>query len=486
MKKALFSVYDKKNIEKLAEFLLKKGFEIFASSGTKEYLKQKKIEVNSLSDLGSRVEGKAEGRIKTLDPLILEKILSPSGEVFDLVVCNLYPFSEKLAEGIEVPELYEYIDIGGVTLIRAACKNINRVDVLCDPEDYEWYIENYDKIGEKDKFFMAQKAMEYVTYYDAKIAEFFKNKSGKEPFYFTVSGKKIFELRYGENPSQKAFVFGKKFIEVLHGKKLSYNNILDVESAYLCVKEFEEPTCCIVKHTSPCGVASGETLKEAFERAFLSDPQSAFGGIVAFNKSLDSETAKAMEGQFFEIVIAESFDEEALSILKQRKNIRIIDSSQFEFFPFEIRTPFNFILYQERMKRVLSPEEWELKTTKRARDEELEDLYFALKVVKYVKSNAICIVKAKRTLGIGAGQSSRVSALEIAINKAKSFGLSTVGAVLASDAFFPFRDSIDIAKKEGISAIVVPSGSVRDHEIVEACEEQDIALYFIKERYFRH
>ncbi len=487
MKKALISVFDKEKLEVIGGYLLEKGFEIFSTKGTKEYLEEKGIKVKGLEDLNVHTEGLAEGRIKTMHPIILQKLLSKEGDVFEVVICNLYPFSEKIKEGLDVPEIFEFIDIGGVTLIRSACKNLLRVIPIVDPDDYSVFIEKYEKgFTLEDRFYFAAKAFEYVTNYDAFISEFYRKKAGGLPFYFTFSGKNIFELRYGENPQQKAIVYGEKFIESLYGKKLSYNNLLDIESAFLCVSEFEEPTCVIVKHTSPCGAASGETLDEAFERAYLSDPESAFGGIVAFNKPLDKLTAERISSNFFEVVIAPGFEEDALNILKNRKNLRIINSSQLFVPDYEFRSCLGMVLYQERMRGVLPPSEWELKTKRKAKEGEIEDLYFALKVVKYVKSNAICICRAKRTLGIGQGQPSRIRALEIALSKAKSFGLSTVGAVIASDAFFPFRDSIDKAVEEGITAILVPGGSIRDEEVIKAAEENNISLYFIKERYFRH
>lgn len=487
MKKALISVFDKTKIEILSDYLLKKGFEIYATSGTKEYLEKKNIKVKGLVDLGVESEGLAQGRIKTLHPLIFEKILSKEGDVFDVVIVNLYPFHEKIKEGKEGEEIYEFIDIGGVSLIRAACKNIMRVIPIVDPLDYEFFIESYEKgLKEKERFYFAAKAFEYVTFYDSVISQFFRKKAFGEPLYLTLSGKKVFDLRYGENPQQKGFVYGIDFIEPLQGKKLSYNNLLDIETAFLCVSEFDEPTCVIVKHTSPCACASGETLDEAFERAYLSDPESSFGGILAFNKTLDKITAERVLSHFFEIVIAPSFEENVLDMFKNKKNLRVIDSSKLFVPEYEVRTCFDMILYQERMKKTLPPSEWEIMTKRKAKESELEDLFFALKVVKYVKSNAVCIVKAKRTLGIGSGQPSRIRALEIALSKAKSFGLSTFEAVLASDGFFPFRDSIDKASEEGIVAIVAPSGSIRDEEIVKAADENDISLYFIKERYFRH
>jgi len=487
MKKALISVFNKEKLEIITDYLLKKGFEIYSTKGTRKYLEEKGIKVKGLEDLNVYTEGLADGRIKTMHPTLLEKLLSKEGDVFDILICNLYPFHEKLKEGLDIPEIFEFIDIGGVTLIRSACKNILRTLPIVEPEDYEIFIEKYEKgLTFDERMYFAAKAFEYVTNYDALISEFYRRKAGGMPFYFVFPGKNIFELRYGENPHQKASAYGEKFIEPLHGKKLSYNNLLDIESAFLCVSEFEEPTCVIVKHTSPCGVASGETLDEAFERAFLSDPESAFGGVVALNKTLDKVTAERIVANFFEIIIAPGFEEGTLDILKRRGNLRIVNSKELFVPDYEFRSCLGMVLYQERMKNTLSPSEWELKTKREASEGELEDLYFALKVVKYVKSNAICVVKAKRTLGIGSGQPSRIRALEIAIEKAKSFGLSTIGAVLASDAFFPFRDSIDKAGKEGITAIVAPFGSIRDEEVIRAAEENNISLYFIKERYFRH
>ncbi|MEN3044317.1 MAG: bifunctional phosphoribosylaminoimidazolecarboxamide formyltransferase/IMP cyclohydrolase [Candidatus Hydrothermales bacterium] len=487
MKKALISVYDKSKIELISKFLIERKFEVYATSGTKKYLEEKGIIVKGLDDLGIDTEGIAQGRIKTLHPLILQKILDKKEEVFEVVIVNFYPFYEKLKELKSEDEIYEFIDIGGVNLVRAACKNIQRVIPIVDPSDYELFIEKYEKgITLNDRFFFASKAFEYITFYDATISEFFRSKVGVIPEYLSLAGKKIYELRYGENPQQIGVVFGKESIEPLQGKRLSYNNLLDLETAFLCVSEFEEPTCVIVKHSSPCAVACGESPDEAFERAYLSDPESSFGGVLAFNTPVDKITCERILSSFFEMVVAPSFEEGVLDMFKDKKNLRVIDSSKLYVPDYEIKSVFSFILYQNRMKGTIPPDKWELKTIKKASESELEDLFFALKVVKYVKSNAICVAKAKRTLGIGSGQPSRVRALEIAISKAKSFGLSTVGAVLASDGFFPFRDSIDKAYEEGIVAIVSPSGSIRDEEIIKAAEENDIALYFIKERYFRH
>ncbi|MEN3046095.1 MAG: bifunctional phosphoribosylaminoimidazolecarboxamide formyltransferase/IMP cyclohydrolase [Candidatus Hydrothermales bacterium] len=488
MKKALISVYDKSKLEIISKFLIEKNFEIYATSGTKKYLEEKGLTVKGLDDLGIETEGLAQGRIKTLHPLILQKILDKEEEVFEVVIVNFYPFYEKLKEAKSEEEIFEFIDIGGVNLVRAACKNIQRVIPIVDPSDYEIFIEKYEKgITLNDRFIFASKAFEYITFYDVTISEFFRRKAGNIiPDYLTLAGKKVYELRYGENPQQFGVVFGREFIEPLQGKKLSYNNLLDVETAFLCVSEFEEPTCVIVKHASPCGVACGESPDEAFERAYLSDPESSFGGVLAFNTPVDKATCERILSGFFEIVVAPSFEEGVLDMFKGKKNLRVIDSSKLYVPDYEIKSVFSYILYQNRMKGTAPPSRWELKTKKKASSSELEDLFFALKVVKYAKSNAICIAKAKRTLGIGSGQPSRIRALEIAVSKAKSFGLSTVGAVLASDGFFPFRDSIDKAYEEGIVAVVSPCGSIRDEEVVRAAEENGIALYFIKERYFRH
>lgn len=492
--KALISVYDKKGIEVISKFLKEKGWDLFASSGTLKYLLEKGIKAYPLSSLGVETEGIISGRIKTLHPRIFERILAREEdeiEVFSLIIVNLYPFEEVLKKGASEEEIIENIDIGGVALIRAGVKNFKRVCVIVDPSDYENIIEilkEKNEIPLEERIRFAKKAILYTAYYDSLIYRFF---SEKLPFEFedkiVLSGKKIYDLRYGENPHQKGAVYSffVSNLNILHGKTLSYNNLLDIETAFNLVSEFDEPACAIIKHTSPCGAACGESIEEAFERAYLSDPISAFGGIVGINKKCTKNLAEEIREYYLEAVVAPDFEEEALNILKEKKNLRIL-KIDFENYKYHFRECMGLVLYQEKDLKTSIPSEWELVTWRKPKEEEIEDLIFAWKVVKYVKSNAIVIAKAKRTIGIGGGQPSRVGAVEIAINKARSFGLEIANGVLASDAFFPFRDSIKIAGENGIVAIVAPSGSVRDKEVIEEAEAQGISLFFTKDRHFRH
>lgn len=494
--KAFFSVYKKDGIEELAEVLKEKGWDIYASSGTLKYLAERGIEVFPLTSLGVHTEGILGGRIKTLHPRVFERLLAREEddvEVFSLLVVNLYPFEEVMKkENVREEEIIENIDIGGVALIRAGVKNYRRIAVVTDPEDYKKiveYIKEKNEIPLEERVRLAKKAILYTSWYDSLIYRFF---SKKLPFEFDdkiiLSGKKIYELRYGENPHQKSCVYS-FFIDdlnPLHGKRLSYNNLLDTETALYIVSEFKEPACAIVKHASPCGVACGESVEEAFERAYLSDPQSAFGGVVGINRLCTRELAEEITNYYFEVFIAPDFEGDALEILKTKKNLRIIKSSEIKVYDFHFRECMGLILFQEKDLKTSLPEEWELKTWRKPKEEEIQDLIFAWKVVKYVKSNAIVIAKAKRTLGIGGGQPSRIGALEVAIQRAKTFGIEIVGGVLASDAFFPFKDSIELAANNGITAIVAPGGSVRDDEVIEEAERQGISLFFTKERHFRH
>lgn len=494
--KALLSVYKKEGIEEIAKVLKEKGWDIYASSGTMKYLADKGIETNPLSSLGVQTEGILGGRIKTLHPAIFERILAREQddiEIFSLMVVNLYPFEEVVKkQGVTEDEIIENIDIGGVALIRAGVKNYRRIAIVTDPHDYKKVAElirekNEIPLGEKTRF--ARKAVLYTSWYDSLIYKFFAEKI---PFEFderiVLSGKKIYELRYGENPHQKGSIYS-FFVDDLNplqGKRLSYNNLLDTETAFYIVSEFEEPACAIIKHTSPCGVACDETIDVAFERAYLSDPQSAFGGIVGINKTCTKKLAEEITNYYFEVLIAPDFEEPALEILKEKKRLRLIKSAGLEKYNYHFRECMGLILFQEKDAKTSVPGEWELKTWKKPKEDEIQDLIFAWKVVKYVKSNAVVLAKAKRTLGIGGGQPSRVGALEVAIQRAKNFGIEIAGGVLASDAFFPFKDSIELAANHGITAIVVPGGSIRDKEVVEEADRQGISLFFTKERHFRH
>ncbi len=505
--RALISVYDKRGVEEFAKGLEELGYEIISSGGTAKYLRERGVKVKEVSEITGFPEI-LEGRVKTLHPIIhggillrdwkeedLKETQNLGIKPIDVVVVNLYPFEEKYREGLKDRELMEFVDIGGPALIRAAAKNFFRVVVLVDPEDYGWVLERLKKgsLTLENRAYLARKAFSHTAYYDAVIARAlgklyeFEDALQKEALPLRLSRR----LRYGENPHQRGFLYlnpleelGVARAQVLQGKEMSFNNYLDADSALRVVSEFpNQKVCAIVKHNNPCGVAVGSTLKEAFLRARESDPVSAFGGIVAFNDRVDGDTARELVKMFLEVVVAPDYEEEALEVLSSKKNLRVLKV---------------FGLQQERdIKRVsggyllqdedgILYEKLEVVTRREPTAEETEDLLFAWKVVKHVKSNAVVIAKEGRTLGIGSGNVSRIDALKCAIKKARDLGFSLEGAVVASEAFFPFRDSIDEMAREGIRAVIQPGGSIRDREVIEACDEHGIAMLFTGTRHFRH
>ena len=505
--KALISVYKKEGIEKLAEELSNLGYEIVSTGGTAKYLKERGINVKEVSEITAFPEI-LEGRVKTLHPKIhggilyrdwvekdKEEIKKMGIEPINVVVVNLYPFEEKLREGLEDRELMEFIDIGGPTLIRASAKNFFRVVVLVDPEDYDWVIEKLKKgkLSLQDRAYLAWKAFSHTAYYDGVISQAFKKLYSIESFNkeeaLPLKLKK--KLRYGENPHQRGFLYenplediGITKADVLQGKEMSFNNYLDADSAVRLVLEFPNQTvCAIIKHNNPCGVAVAGSVREAFLRAKESDPVSAFGGIVAFNDKVDTQTAKELTSMFLEVVIAPDYEEGALMELSKKKNLRVLRFYGLQN-SFDVKKVSGGYLLQD--EDTVLYERLEVVTKKEPTAEEMDDLIFAYKVVKHTKSNAVVIAKDGRTLGIGSGNVSRVDSLKCAINKAKEFGFDLKGAVVASEAFFPFRDSIDIMAKEGISAVIQPGGSIRDKEVIEACNEHGIAMVFTGLRHFKH
>ncbi len=505
--RALISVYRKEGIEKLAKALEELGYEIISTGGTARYLKEKGIKVKEVSEITEFPEI-LEGRVKTLHPKIhggilfrdwvekdKEEIQKLGIEPIDVVAVNLYPFEEKLKEVLEDKDLMEFIDIGGPTLIRAAAKNFFRVVVLVDPEDYNWVIEKLKKgnLTLQDRAYLAWKAFSHTAYYDGVISQAFKklysiDSFNKEEALPLRLSKK---LRYGENPHQRGYLYlnpveelGISRSEVLQGKEMSFNNYLDSDSAVRLLLEFpNDKVCVIVKHNNPCGVATGNTTKEAFLRAKEADPVSAFGGIVAFNDVVDLETAKELTSMFLEVVIAPDYEPAALEELKKKKNLRVIKFYGLQY-GFDIKKVSGGYLVQDEDSVLY--EKLDVVTEKEPTDREMTDLIFAWKVVKHAKSNAVVIAKNGQTLGIGTGNVSRIDALKCAIKKAQEFGFDLKGAVVASEAFFPFRDSIDEMAKVGISAVIQPGGSIRDKEVIEACNEHGIAMVFTGTRHFRH
>ena len=513
-KRALISVSDKRGVVDFAKALEKLGYEIISSSGTARVLKENGVNVTEVSQITGFPEIMG-GRVKTLHPKIhggllavrdnpeyMKQLEQQGIQPIEIVAINLYPFEETVKRGADIDEIIENIDIGGPAMVRASAKNHKFVTVIVDPDDYDFVISQLKEKGEttiETRRKLALKAFRHTAFYDSVISSVLNEKFGiyeKFPEELTIPVRKKSSLRYGENPHQEASLYVSPIeytglsiaeSEVLHGKEMSYNNFLDVEAAVNLVKEFEETACVIVKHNNPCGVAIGNTQEEAYREALKRDPKSAFGGIVAFNKVVDLNTAKALTEIFLEVVIAPDFDQEAFKYLtEKKKNLRIVKIKNFNENPkgLEFRRISGGLLVQDRDLQLYK--EWNVVTKREPTPEELEDLLFAWKVVKHVKSNSVVIAKGKATVGIGPGQTSRVDSLETAVKKAKEFNLEIEGSVLASEAFFPFRDSVDEAAKHGIKAIIQPGGSIRDPEVIEAADEHGIAMIFTGMRHFKH
>ncbi len=514
--RAIISVWKKEGIGKFAMELKEFGIEILSTGGTAKIIRDAGVEVTEISDYTESPE-LLGGRVKTLHPKIHAGILAVRDEEahlkdmvkqgikpIDIVVVNFYPFEDVIKnEDVDLSEAIENIDIGGPTLLRAAAKNYKYVTVVTYPEDYKTVIDelkrNKGSLSVEKNLRLAQKAFSYVARYDAAISNFLgaleDGKRAKFPESLTLHFEKQMKLRYGENPHQEgAFYVQPEIEEVcvsnsiqLQGKELSLNNIYDTDAALEAVKEFSETACVIVKHNNPCGVATAETPYEAFLKARECDPESAFGGIVALNAEVDETTASELSSMFLEVVIAPSYTEKALSLLSTKQNLRIMKTFILTRKPksgLDIKKVVGGALVQDRD---LTTDEdfinFKVVTKHEPTDEELLALKFAWKVCKHVKSNAIVFAREAQTIGIGAGQMSRIDSVKIAAMKART---STKGAVLASDAFFPFRDGIDEAAKSGITAIVQPGGSVRDKETIAAADEHGIAMIFTGVRHFRH
>jgi phosphoribosylaminoimidazolecarboxamide formyltransferase/IMP cyclohydrolase len=513
IKRALISVSDKRNIKELAKFLISQNIEIISTGGTYRTLKENNFQVIEVSQFTGFPEI-LDGRVKTLNPKIHSGILYKRNnkehkktmedlqlQDIDLVIVNLYPFEETISKDhFTFDEAIENIDIGGPTLIRAAAKNFKDVIVLVDPNDYNTFIcEIREKgfIDEKLRFSFARKAFSHTAYYDAIIANYFNSLCNEKfPEELTLPAKLTQILRYGENPHQEAALYKKltshKIIGIpeakqLNGKELSFNNIVDIDGAINLNREFIGSNfCSIIKHTNPCGAAIGKTLLEAFEKALDGDPLSAFGGIVCFNGKIDKELAQTLKKIFFEVIIAPSFDAEALDILKEKKNLRLIEfpiNNSSDKTLLEVKHITGGYLLQDEDKKTIDEDKLEIPTLKKPNKMELEALLFAWKIVKHVKSNAIVITDNNSLIGVGAGQMSRIDSTKIAISKSRK---DLKGKVMASDAFFPFRDCVDEAALHGITAIIQPGGSIRDKEVIEAANEHGIAMVFTNMRHFKH
>jgi phosphoribosylaminoimidazolecarboxamide formyltransferase / IMP cyclohydrolase len=504
-KNVLISVYNKSGILDFAKGLISLGFEIVSTGGTKKHLTEGGVKVTAVEDLTGFPEILG-GRVKTLHPKVFAGILAEKDNkghkkdmeknglsFFDLIVVDLYPFKDTISKpGISVEEAIEQIDIGGVSLIRAAAKNFKYVHIIVSGRMYGKYIEDYKKYDGKFPYeyslHLAREAFASIAEYDVEIEKYFNKLSEVNDSWIKL--KSAQHLRYGENPHQDAVLYKENFDEiysVLHGKELSYNNMLDIDAAYSVISEFknDKPTCSIIKHGNPSGVATSDSLYNAYKRAFATDTASPYGGIIIFNKKLDLAAAMEADKIFSEIILAPGFDDDALELLNKKKNRRLV-SFKFSEESNELRKITGGYLFQERDNLVLKPEELKVVSKKQPTGEQIKDLIFAYKVVKHTKSNAIVFVKDRQTLGVGAGQPSRIDSTEIAIMKSKEFNLSLKDSVVASDAFFPFPDNVIEISKVKASCIIHPGGSVRDEEVIKEADERGLCLVFTGYRHFKH
>ena len=506
MKRALISVWNKDYIVELAKFLVKQQFEIISTGGTKKILLENNIKVTSISEVTNFNEI-MDGRVKTLHPKIfgglladrenpnhLKDLESIDSSTIDLVVVNLYPFEEMASKkNMALNKLIEYIDVGGPSMLRAAAKNYKSVITLSNPNMYEDFMIEFSKskgdIGVKKRKEYAKNVFLETSKYDSIIFnEFAKDDSDKLSDSLNINLSKDFDLRYGENPHQMASFYTDKTsssFKQLSGKKLSYNNFFDIETSIRIVKDFEENCCCIIKHSNPCGFSLGSNLIDCFERAVSCDPVSYFGGIVGFNRKIDSKIAKKLIEPFLECIVCPDIDDEALEILKMKKNLRvIIYNENYNFSNISIRSVMGGLLSQTLSSSDLK--EWKNVTENKPSKVNMDALELGWKIVKYVKSNAIVIANDKQIIGVGAGQMSRVDSVKIAIQKSIENGFDLKNAVLASDAFFPFSDSIELASKHGINHFIQPGGSIKDKEIIKMADKLKVSMIFTGERLFFH
>ena len=514
---ALISVSDKTGVVALARRLSALGIRILSTGGTAQLLARDGVPVIEVSQQTGFPEI-MDGRVKTLHPRIHGGLLGRLDRdadlmalhgiaAIDFLVVNLYPFERAVAQpGCTLQEAIENIDVGGPAMIRAGAKNHKRVTVLVDPVDYEAFAQELEQDGAvpaQRRFQLAAKAFAHTARYDSAIAGYLSaiDETGQRvPFPGTLGGQwhKVQDLRYGENPHQRAAFYRAAHpaaAEIagavqVQGKALSYNNIADTDTALECVKSFDAPACVIVKHANPCGVAVAEGPLVAYERAYATDPTSAFGGIIAFNRSLDEATAQAIvQRQFVEVIVAPAFSDGALQVLSTKPNVRLLACGAIPAAPapaLEWRSVAGGMLAQDRDLATIAPEQLKCVSARAPSPAEIADLLFAWRVAKFVKSNAIVYVREGRTIGVGAGQMSRVYSARIAAIKAADEGLAVAGSVLASDAFFPFRDGIDAAAEVGITAVIQPGGSMRDAEVIAAADEHGMAMVFTSVRHFRH
>jgi len=518
IRRALISVSDKTGIVEFAKALQAMGVEILSTGGTFKLLSSEKIPAIEISQYTGFPE-MMDGRVKTLHPKVHGGILGRRDQdvqvmadhdipPIDLVVVNLYPFAATVAKpDCDLATAIENIDIGGPTMLRAAAKNNRFVAVVVNPTDYQPLLaqleNNNGSLNQSTRFDLAVKTFEHTAAYDGAIANYLGGTLATETGSsfartFNTQFRKRQDMRYGENPHQQAAFYVEEnpaeasisTAQQLQGKELSYNNIADTDAALECVKSFDEPACVIVKHANPCGVAIAGSIAQAYQLAFQTDPTSAFGGIIAFNRELDADTAKRIvDQQFTEVIIAPSVSDQALAITEAKKNVRVLACGQFtaqRIKDLDYKRVNGGLLIQDRDIHQIKTDDITMVSKRTPSEDELRDLLFAWKVAQFVKSNAIVYCKNNQTIGIGAGQMSRVYSAKIAGIKAADENLNVIGSVMASDAFFPFRDGIDAAAAAGITAVIQPGGSMRDQEVIAAADEADIAMVFTGVRHFRH
>jgi phosphoribosylaminoimidazolecarboxamide formyltransferase/IMP cyclohydrolase len=514
VKRALISVSNKEDLTDFVKELTDLGVKILSTGGTASFLNKAGIKIQEVSDVTGFPE-MLDGRVKTLHPIIHAGILAKRDEkehmdtlkknnieTIDLLVCNLYPFENTIKKSnVGIEEVIENIDIGGPTLVRAAAKNYKDVIVITNKDHYDKVLESLKSNGDldlKEREKLAVEAYTHTAQYDSIISNYLRNKWTNEilPEDNSISMRKIQDMRYGENPHLKG-AFYRYLPEIaepcivnaikLQGKELSYNNILDGDCAIEAIKDFTDPTCVIIKHATPCGIASADNLLKAWKDAYATDTYSPFGGIISFNREVGKDVADELSNLFLEVIIAPGFTKDALGVFGKKKNLRLLElkgfNSKLNRKGMIFRSVVGGFLSQERDIKLTPKEEWKIVTKVKPTKDELTSMEFAVKCVKHVKSNSVVFVKGTKTVGIGGGQTARVDATWIATNKGKE---NIKGSTMASDAFFPFRDAVDVAADAGVKAIIQPGGSIRDEEVIKAADEHKIAMVFSGQRYFRH
>lgn len=501
IKNALVSVYYKDGLDELVKLLHEQNVKLFSTGGTQKFIESLSVPVTPVESL-TAYPSILGGRVKTLHPKVFGGILSRRDNQdddkqladydipeIDLVIVDLYPFEETVLNGGTEPEIIEKIDIGGISLIRAAAKNFRDVLIVSNREQYEETIqilkENKAETSLEQRKAFAMKAFDVSSHYDTAIYQYFAGEE-QDTFKLSMPGRKT--LRYGENPHQKGMFYGDVdgFFDQLHGKEISYNNLLDIDAAVNLINEFSDTTFCVLKHNNACGVASRDSLVNAWNDALAGDPVSAFGGVLITNKEVNRDTAIEVDKIFFEVIIAPAYNEDALEVLKKKKNRIILVQKTTDLPSWQCRNALNGLLVQDKDAKTEEKNDLQIATEKKPSSREVEDMLFANKIVKQSKSNTIVLAKNGQLCASGVGQTSRVDALKQAIEKAGSFKFDLKGAVMASDAFFPFPDCVEIADKAGITAVIQPGGSIRDKDSIDFCNEHQMAMVLTGIRHFKH